>query len=63
MTGHGTFTRLIQRHAHRVGHVGHLHIGTKLPTDDVAGAVIENGREMEPAPADNLEIGKPKVRA
>ena len=35
-----------------------LHGGAKLPGDDVAGIFIEDGRQIEPAPADDLERGE-----
>ena len=42
----------------RLGHIVRLHGGTQLPGDDVSGIVVENGRQIEPAPADDLEVSK-----
>ena len=47
-----------QRQVERVLHIGCCHAGAELPGDDVPGEVIEDGREIEPAPADHLQIGK-----
>ena len=35
-----------------------LHRRAKLPGDDVAREVVEYGRQIKPAPADDLEIGE-----
>jgi hypothetical protein len=40
------------------GNVAGRHRGAQLPGDDVAREVVENGRQIEPAPADDLEIGE-----
>jgi hypothetical protein len=42
----------------RVRHIARRHRGAQLPRDDVAGIVVEHGREVNPAPTDQLEIGK-----
>ena len=34
------------------------HCGAQLPGDDVAGEVVEHGRQIEPAPTDHLQIGE-----
>src|SRR5262245_28221985 len=47
-----------QRHLQRIGHVGCRHGGAQLPGQDVAREVIEHSREIEPAPADDLQIGE-----
>src|SRR6266496_6822894 len=40
----------------RIGHVGCRHGGAQLPGQDVAREVIEHGGQIEPAPADDLQI-------
>ena len=50
--------RSLQCQIQRVGHVAGLHRGAELPGDDVTAVVVEDGREVEPAPADDLEIGE-----
>ena len=35
-----------------------LHRGAQFPGDDVAGEVVEHARQVEPTPADHLEIGE-----
>ena len=39
-----------------VGILG-LHGNAELPGDDVSGIVVQDGRQIEPAPADHFEIG------
>src|SRR4029077_2877657 len=34
------------------------HVGAPLPGDDVAGEIVEQVRQVEPAPADHLEVGE-----
>ena len=34
------------------------HVGTKLPRNDVTAVVVENRAEIEPAPAENLDVRK-----
>jgi hypothetical protein len=51
--------RGLQRQFQRVGDIGFgLHRGAELPGDDVAAVVVEDRAEIEPAPADHLEIGE-----
>ena len=47
-----------KRQVQRVGDVLGLHGRAQLPGDDVAGEVVEDGRQIEPAPADDLQIGE-----
>ena len=47
-----------ERHAQRVGDVPGSHGRAKLPGDDVAREVIKDGRQVHPAPADDLEVGE-----
>ena len=42
----------------RVGDVLGAHGRAQLPCDDVAGEVVEHGRQVDPAPADDLEVGE-----
>ena len=42
----------------RVGDIARRHGGAELPGDDVAGEVVEHGREIEPAPPDHLQVGE-----
>ena len=51
-------SRGCERQVQRVGDVFDLHGGAQLPGDDVSREVVQNGRQIKPAPADNLEIGK-----
>src|SRR6266576_3528678 len=51
----------IQRHFERGGDVLGLHRGAQLPGDDVAGEVVEDRRQVEPSPADNLEISEVRL--
>ena len=45
-------------HLQRVGNVACFHRRTKLPGDDVAREVVEDRRQVIPAPADDLEVGE-----
>jgi len=47
-----------QGEVQRVGHVLGAHVGAQLPGDDVAREVVEHGRQVHPAPPDDLEVGK-----
>src|SRR6266550_7306317 len=38
-----------------------LHRGAQLPGDDVAGKVVEDRREVEPSPANDLEISEVRL--
>ena len=38
-----------------------FHRGTQLPCNDVAGIVVEDGRQVEPAPPRDLEIGEVRL--
>ena len=42
----------------RIGDVAGTHGGAELPRDDEAAVVIEDRREVEPTPADDLEMGE-----
>ncbi len=42
----------------RVGDVLGSHIGAQLPGDYVAREVVEHGRQIHPAPPDDLEVGE-----
>jgi len=41
-----------------VRHVFSPHVGAELPRDDVTAVIVENSAEIEPAPAENLDIGE-----
>ena len=41
-----------------VRHVFSPHVGAKLPGDDVAAVIVEDGAEIEPAPSQNFDLGK-----
>jgi len=47
-----------QSHIQRVGHVFGSHRAAQPPGDDVAGVIVEHGREIHPAPVDDFEVGK-----
>src|SRR5258707_1571870 len=53
--------RGIQRHFERGGDVLGLHRGAQLPGDDVAGEVVEDPREVEASPANDLEISEVRL--
>jgi hypothetical protein len=38
-----------------------LHRGAQLPGDDVAGEVVEDRRQVEPSPPDDLEISEVRL--
>ena len=50
--------RCRQRHFKRICDISRLHRGTELPADDVTREVIQNGRQIHPAPANDLEVGE-----
>jgi hypothetical protein len=50
--------RGFQRQGQGVGDVLGPYGRAQLPGDDIAGIVVQNGRQVEPAPADDLEIGE-----
>ena len=54
----GVAARGRQGELQRVGDVAGAHGGAELPGDDEAGVVVEDRREIEPAPADDLEVGE-----
>ena len=41
-----------------IGHVLSPHVVAKLPGDDVAARVVEDRTEIEPAPAEDLDVGE-----
>jgi hypothetical protein len=49
--------RGLQRHVQRGGDILGLHGCAQLPGDDVAREVVEDGRQVEPAPTDDFQIG------
>jgi hypothetical protein len=48
--------RCRQRHFQRIGDIASIHRRGQLPSHDVAREVIEDGRQIEPAPAGDFEI-------
>ena len=42
----------------RLGHVRRLHRRPKRPRQDVARVIVEHGRQVVPAPPDNLQVGE-----
>ena len=50
--------RCRERQLQRIGDVVGPHGRAQLPSDDVAGEVIEDGGEIEPTPSDHLEVGE-----
>lgn len=48
----------LQSEVQCVSHILRSHGGAEFPGDDVAAVVIEDGAEIEPPPADHLEIGE-----
>ena len=54
----GVDPRGLQCQLQRIGDILGLHRRAQLPGDDVAREVVEHGRQIEPAPADHLEIGE-----
>lgn len=50
--------RGLHRQVKRVGHVAGFHCCAKLPCDNVSAVVAQDRREVEPAPADDLQVGE-----
>src|SRR3954469_10911348 len=50
--------RCLQSQLQGVGDVLGLHRGAQLPGNDVAGEVVEHGRQIEPTPASHLQISE-----
>jgi len=50
--------RGLEGEVQRVGDVLGAHVGAQLPGDNVAREVVEHGRQIHPAPSDDLEVGK-----
>ena len=46
-----------QSHMRCIGKIQSFHRCAKLPTDDVAALVLKDRGQVEPAPADDFEIG------
>jgi hypothetical protein len=53
--------RGIQRHFERSGDVLGPHCGAQLPGDDVAREVVEDRGQVEPSPANDLEISEVRL--
>lgn len=48
----------MKRQVDRAGHVAGFHRRAELPRDDVPAVVVEDGRQVETSPADDIEIGE-----
>jgi len=48
----------MQRRLQRIRYIGSRHGRAQLPGQDVAREVIKHGGQVEPAPADDLEVGE-----
>ena len=48
--------RRFERQVQRVGDILGFHGRAKLPGDDVARIVVQDGRQVKPAPTDDLQI-------
>src|SRR4051794_34121080 len=56
--------RCLQSQLQGVGDILGFHRGAELPGNDVAGEVVEHGRQVEPTPTSHLqvsEVGLPKL--
>ena len=42
----------------RVCHIFRPHVGAQFPRDDIAAVIIQDRAEIEPAPADDLQISE-----
>jgi hypothetical protein len=51
----------LQSHLKPVRDVTRLHRGAQFPSDDVSREVVEDRAEIEPAPADYLQIGEVRL--
>ena len=51
----------LQCEVKRIGNVFSPHVGAELPGDDVAAVVVEDSAEIEPAPAQHLDVGKVRL--
>jgi hypothetical protein len=56
-------TRGLEREVQRVGDILGSHVGAQLPGDDVAREVVEHGRQIDPAPANDLEWSRKRMSA
>lgn len=50
--------RYLQSQVQRVCDVFSSHVCTELPCDDVAAVIVQDCTEIEPAPADDLQVGE-----
>ena len=53
--------RGFQSQIQRIGHVLCPHVCAQLPRDNVATVIIKDRAEIEPTPANDLEIGKVRL--
>ena len=50
--------RCLQCEIQRVRHILSSHVGAKLPGHDVAAVIVQNRTEIEPAPAQDFDVGE-----
>ena len=50
--------RGFQSQIQRIGHVLCPHVSAEFPRDDVAAVIVQDRAEIEPSPADDLQIGE-----
>ena len=53
--------RGLQSQFQRVGDILGFHRGAELPGDDVTAVIVKDGAEIEPAPANDLEISEVRL--
>lgn len=51
-------TRRLQGQIQLVGHIFSPHVSAEFPRDDVAAVVVKDRVEIEPTPADDLQMGE-----
>ena len=49
-------SRRLKRQIQRISHVFSPHVCAEFPRDDVAAVIVQDRAEIEPTPAQNLEI-------
>jgi len=50
--------RGLERHCQRLGDIVRLHRGAQLQCNDISRVIVEDGGEVEPSPADDLQVGE-----
>jgi hypothetical protein len=54
-------SRRPQGQVKRISHIFSPHMRTELPRDDVAAVIVQYCAEIEPAPANHLQIGEVRL--